>query len=154
MLPCVRAADALWDKVFLTGTCVLGGQESKTVFWARNLKPSLPSFVNLCFLLFKITDSRILQTACTVHQCFMFILSVLCCFSSGGELPEFFHWIVCPLTSGVHPVGWSCSAPQDPANLPDRLLSITPCLSEHQCVLLGEISCQDVHYRFQMKMLF
>lgn len=95
MLPCVRAADALWDKVFLTGTCVLGGQESKTVFWARNLKPSLPSFVNLCFLLFKITDSRILQTACTVHQCFMFILSVLCCFSSGGELPDFVFPLDC-----------------------------------------------------------
>lgn len=52
MLPCVGAADALWDKVFLTGTCVLGGQESKPEIWGKKSETQPAFFCE--FVLFAI----------------------------------------------------------------------------------------------------
>lgn len=47
---------------------------------------------------------RILQTACTVHLCFVFTL----CFVCRNKLSEFgfFHWMFCPSISGVPAPCW------------------------------------------------
>lgn len=132
--------------------CCMDKPESKTEIWGTKSETQPAFFVSLCFLLFK---SQTWQESFIVRQCFLFVLRIVFFFSR-DELPGFVfprHCFVLLSVACHNPVGCSCSALRDWANL-ERLWG-------HHCVFIRtslcfrfcEISCQDVYYQFQM-MLF
>lgn len=152
MLPHVGAAAVLWASS--QGLALLEGQAwIKNKNLRENKSQTQPTFLFFCFcgfmlLLFKL---QTWESCKQLVQCFVFILIVSWYFFSVDELPDFvfpldvlssYQWLVSNLLA-VDAAHWRSGLilHKDNQSLP-ALCSIC------------EISCQDVHYQFQVKILF
>ena len=156
-LPCVGAAAALRVWVSSPRPSLRAGRTSLTPkqLFQTNKSDTQPIFffVNLCFWYLNCRHEN-LSVLC-VNQfhgvlspelgCLTFIFSLLDVLS--------YQWHAGCLVAAP---AAKCSSSSSSSSVPERLLRhlYSLCLSGLQCDLLCEISFQDVHYQFQVKMLF